>query len=40
MAGSRVLNWNGKDVPEELRELAVKLGLDDAMWEKAVTCNL
>jgi hypothetical protein len=21
MAGSRVLNWNGKDVPEELREL-------------------
>jgi hypothetical protein len=21
MAGSRVLNWNGKDLPEELREL-------------------
>jgi hypothetical protein len=21
MAGSRVLNWNGKDLPEELRDL-------------------
>ncbi len=28
------------EIPEELRELASKLGLDGEMWKKAVICNL
>lgn len=31
MAGARVLHWNGKDIPEELRELPVGTYLVEAV---------
>jgi len=39
MAGARVLHWNGKDIPEELRELPAGTYVVEAVDEAPALTN-
>jgi hypothetical protein len=39
MAGARVLHWNGKDIPEELRELPAGTYIVEAVGEAPALTN-
>jgi hypothetical protein len=39
MAGARVLHWNGKDLPEELRELPAGAYVVEAVAARSLTTD-